>query len=41
MQISPSQRYDGSDASPVSAEDLQGALGNISIGHAPKHAMRR
>jgi membrane-associated phospholipid phosphatase len=32
MQIS-SQRYDGSDDSPVSADDIQCVLGNISIGH--------
>jgi membrane-associated phospholipid phosphatase len=35
MQISPGRRYDRSDASPVSAEDLQGALGNVSIGQSP------
>ncbi len=34
MQIAPNQSYEGSDALPVSAEGLQEALGNVSIGQA-------
>jgi membrane-associated phospholipid phosphatase len=35
MQIAPNQRHEESDALPVSAENLQEALDNVSIGQSP------